>query len=94
LIPRASWLLILCAVGCYNPLPTAYCTYDSFCLSNVHPGGRCLFDGDSGKYCAFPDSSCPSGYRWNEFARRSIAELCIDPVVLTWNPPPDASTGD
>jgi hypothetical protein len=41
----------------------------------------CLFDGETGMYCAVPDASCASGYRWHMYSRHEIARQCVDPSL-------------
>ena len=72
------------AFGCRGTAPFVYeCNVDVSCESKNEPGRRCLFDGDTGGYCARPDTSCPSGYRWINLALPKIANQCVDPPLVT-----------
>jgi len=68
--------------GCVSPVGALYCLYDSDCSG---PGGRCLFDGDSGAYCADKDSDCPSDYRWSFSAAKQLIGKCVDPGLLRFD---------
>ena len=83
----SRWCLLVIATaalcqGCGSHLRPLYCGADIQCNRSSDPGGRCVFDGDSGAYCAQPDKSCSSGLRWSQTALDSLAEQCVDPVLL------------
>lgn len=74
------WLVAACVACGEEPI---YCSIDRQCSGDTFPGARCVFDGDTGKFCARPDASCASGFRWSNFARRDLADECVDPSFLT-----------
>ena len=61
-------LSIVLASGCYGPDIFA-CTDDAQCGQN----GRC----ESAGYCSFPDSTCPSGRRFDQLASPAFASTCV-----------------
>lgn len=84
-------LLIACSAclhGC-APEHSAACTDAHRCLytSEAIPG-RCVFDGNTGCYCAFPTVVCPSGYKWFSGVPEALARKCVTPNLL----PPDAGS--
>ena len=82
---RWCLLMIITAAlneGCGSHLEPLYCGYDIQCHRPSNPGGRCIFDGDSGAYCADPDGSCRSGLRWSQTALDSLSGKCVDPILL------------
>jgi hypothetical protein len=50
----------------------------------------CLYDGETGTFCAQPDDRCASGYRWYRFSRPELANLCVEPNLT----PMDGGTAD
>lgn len=60
-----------CLVG---PYP---CQLDRDCTDHGRVGLRCRPDDDGLSHCAFPDTSCPSGLRWDPSAAHP--GLCLDP---------------
>ena len=62
------WLLVvffaLLTAGCpaRKDVP---CSEDGSC--DLSPGGACLAGPSSNAWCAYPDSSCPSGFRYSDF---------------------------
>lgn len=50
---------------------------------------RCIFDGTYDTFCAHPDRTCASGYRWNEDSGPS-KETCVNPTLI----PDAAGPGD
>jgi hypothetical protein len=68
------------AAGCFYTDSRFYCSDDENCRTTIS-GGLCLFDGDTGSYCAGPDEECPSGFRWME-GRNEIEYTCVDPALL------------
>jgi hypothetical protein len=79
-LSRLLWLLA--------PLALSACPYQApfECANDVRcapeGGARCIFDGATAKYCAFPDSDCPTEWRWDKYARSNLAGRCVDPVYL------------
>jgi len=74
---------VLSVIGC---LPTQTCTEDVQCVGPELFPGLCLYDGQTGRYCAIQTRACPSMWRWNVDADRSIRESCVPPELV----PPDA----
>jgi hypothetical protein len=64
------------------PNSRLFCATDHNCLGDPpHDHDRCFFNGRTGSYCALPDSTCPSLYRWDIFAG-SLSGSCVDPAVI------------
>lgn len=72
------WLLCAssaCIVGCSS---VAYVQCDQSSVCDLHPGGSCMAAPSGNKWCAYPDSSCPSGYRYGTFQTGDgVAGLCV-----------------
>jgi len=84
LIRVALGLLLMTLVGGCRTFDPLYCVYDSNCeLKNL--SGRCMFDGDTGAYCAWPAPDCPSGMRWDRTARARLAGECVDSRLLIYD---------
>ena len=83
MIVRAVLVVTLATAACCDgSRPIAVpCNNDHSCMHPGEPGWRCLFDGDTGAYCARPDTSCPSGYRWGSVSQPKIADQCLDPSL-------------
>jgi hypothetical protein len=80
---RVLGLAIAVSAGCNTHIEPGYCGADIQCShGRDEPGWRCIFDGDSGAYCAQPDTSCPSGLRWSQSALESLIGKCVDPALL------------
>ena len=77
-------LLSLAIAGCRQEPPfVVECAINRHCQNFTRdPAWRCFFDGDTGGYCARPDASCPSGFRWAPFAPPNLADQCIDPALM------------
>jgi len=65
--------------GCRHR-PYFVCSEDSQC----GPNGVCREGG-----CAFPDSSCPSGHRWDSSAEPPKEGQCVPPATPDMAPPVD-----
>jgi hypothetical protein len=60
-----------------------YCNDPRFCPRLTgQPYLYCLFDGDTGTYCALPDDQCASKLRWYRLSRPEIANQCVDPSLV------------
>lgn len=85
------WLLCAsstCIVGC-SSVANVQCDQSSVC--DLHPGGSCMAAPSGNKWCAYPDSSCPSGYRYGTFQTGDgVAGLCVAEQPDAG--PPDGST--
>src|SRR5579872_5681445 len=72
------WLLCassMCVVGC-SPVANVQCDQNSVC--DLHAGGACMAAPSGNMWCAYPDSSCPSGYRYGTFQTGDgVAGLCV-----------------
>jgi hypothetical protein len=73
---RALVLALLCAGGCETTDHVYACTSDANCTV-MGVQGRCLAGGAGRSYCAFGDSKCPSGYRWDDSAPKVIDQQCV-----------------
>lgn len=80
---RRLVLFALLLAGCdflytvvYEPY---FCVNDSPCNDKDHHGRICVYDGKTGRYCADPDSSCPSGYRFGSKLANIHSSECVDP---------------
>jgi len=55
--------------------PDVPCQQDSNC--SLSPGGMCT-ESPTGKWCAYPDPSCASGYRFSDLdVEDSVAATCV-----------------
>jgi hypothetical protein len=85
---------ILVIAGCKNTTPLVQCTSDSQCVG-AGKQGRCTGAG----FCADPDSSCPSGFRYDSTAAPGVGGNCVsyDTVppgdMAMPQMPPDLMTG-
>jgi hypothetical protein len=63
--------------GCSVPQHFIECQDDTSC--GLHAGGRCLTnDATAHKFCAYPDQTCPDGYRWSDSdVESSISGACV-----------------
>ena len=81
-VTRVFVVLYALLVNCDDTPPYYKCLDDSECLGfgpNPTPG-RCLMS-PVGPFCAFPDSRCPTMWRWDNLAHESIVNNCVDPSV-------------
>ena len=72
-------VLLPLATGCAE-LPWGYCKEDWECHDFDNNPGRCLPSPD-GMFCALPDKSCATGWRWKRDARDPYRSMCVDPSV-------------
>jgi hypothetical protein len=72
-----------CSGDC-DPRVTYYCLYDENCAEEQ--GEICVFDGETGKYCAIVDTACPSGRKWVLAGKTNHNCECVPPELL---PAPD-----
>ena len=70
--------------------PVKTCVYDSDCYDWETRPGFCLRFEGMGPYCVVPTPTCPSMYRWAEFAGSDVHDRCVDPALI----PKDAGTTD
>jgi hypothetical protein len=63
--------------GCSVPQHFIECQDDTSC--GLHAGGKCLTnEATAHKFCAYPDSTCPDGYRWSDNdVESSISGACV-----------------
>jgi Tol biopolymer transport system component len=63
--------------GCTVPQHYIECQGDSDC--GLQAGGKCLTNDATGhQFCAYPDPSCPDGYRWSTSdVESSISGVCV-----------------
>ena len=71
--------------GChlFDPAPPYLCNNEYQCSAGRTESFHCIFDGDTGRYCAAVDNSCPSGLRWDGTALDKLAGQCVDPSLVT-----------
>src|SRR5687767_14512373 len=63
------------AVGCYSRA-NVQCEMNSNC--NLLGGGVCTMAGTGSHWCAYPDSNCPSGYRYSDQdVGDGVANACV-----------------
>ena len=70
-----SWGVLACALGLVPVgcgVNAFSCSDDAMCDRTA--GGRCELSG----YCSFPDTECPSGYRFGEHAPAGLALRCTE----------------
>ena len=60
--------------------PYFTCHNDDQCYNYDLDPGRCL-QSPQGSFCATPDRSCTSGWRWDWTARGDLSQACIAPSV-------------
>ena len=83
---RHVFLFVVVAVmsGCiFDHSEPSYCFNDVQCNLEGRRGWRCVFDGDSGTYCAQPEESCSSKLRWSNYGLATLAGKCVDPALLS-----------
>ena len=63
--------------GCPGPRGFIECIDDTSC--GLADSGRCLVNADTGhQFCAYPDATCPDGYRWSDFdVEDQISGTCV-----------------
>lgn len=82
----ASVLIAVAAVGCGSSTNPRECSSSSECdLSGMD--GTCRPAGGA-SWCAYPDSTCPTGERWGSLAGDGLASTCVVGSVA------DASVAD
>ncbi len=78
------WASSMCVDGCSS---MAYFQCDQSSVCDLHPGGRCTAAPSGDMWCSYPDSSCPSSYRYSDVhTGDGVSGLCV-PVE-----PPSAPT--
>ena len=90
--PRAAWFfctLTLALTACIEDLPPVVCKTDKLCILKDETQGICLDSPESIRYCAFPDTECPSKWRWSGLSGKA-SKQCVDPSLI----PPDGGTTD
>src|SRR5882672_8108520 len=70
------WVVVL--GGCASESVERQCSNDPGCLQDG-AGGLCLPStaGAGNKWCAFPASSCPSGFKWGLLSGDGLAQTCL-----------------
>lgn len=82
---RALFVTLLVLAGCANR-QNVPCNENSNC--SLATGGTCVA-GPSDSWCAYPDPSCPSGYRFSDFdVGDGVSGQCVGQVGV------DAGVGD
>lgn len=76
----ASIPLAIIALGlaaCPGPRDFIECVDQTSC--GLAAGGQCLVNPATGhQFCAYPDSSCPGGFRWSDYdVESSISGTCV-----------------
>ncbi len=66
-------VVLLWLAGCQDP---PYACHDDASCVNLGSQGTCVPAGTA-SFCAFPDSICPSGLRWDPSAPSSLAKNCV-----------------
>ena len=75
--PVCSLIVIAIAAACGGPRPLVQCEQSSNC--DLGGGGVCLATS-SGMWCAYPDSECPTGYRYSDQdIGGGVSGQCVDP---------------
>jgi hypothetical protein len=69
-------LALLVVAGCDTRDHVYACHDDTNCVVDGVQG-RCFAAGAGRSYCAFGDSKCPSGYRWDDSAPKVIDMQCV-----------------
>lgn len=82
---RLGWVVVALAWAAAPACkPKEYlCTQNAECVASNNTTGLCV-----ASHCAFYDSSCPSGWRFDDTGG-AVAEDCVDPALLAQ---PDAGT--
>lgn len=78
--------LLLIMSGCEDIV--IQCREDRQCADNEGNPGLCIYDGNTGNYCAIRTEVCPSKYRWGGAAPKAIQLKCVDQALI----PPDGGT--
>lgn len=81
--------MLACEIVC-DSQNTVYCLFDESC-QETQPGGICVFDGETGKYCTRPALGCASGREWIRAGATGHNCECVPPELAPdLRPPPDA----
>lgn len=85
-----SLLGTLAACGSHSKLQ---CEQSSSC--DLATGGVCSDPGTGNRWCAYPDGSCPSGYRYSDVqVGDGIAGMCVTTADAGVDGPPISSDGN
>jgi hypothetical protein len=79
-----AFLLLLCIlfISC-RKFPPYYCRDVRDCTYDAQNGEAiCVYDGETGMYCAYSDRRCPSGFRFWEGLSGPASNKCVDPQLL------------
>lgn len=83
--------LIIGAVACGERI-AVQCEEDSNC--DLSGGGRCIAASTGSMWCAYPDDSCPGGYRYSDVSvGEGLSEACVGALAdagVDTTPMPDA----
>ena len=82
---RVLVLAFAACAGCISPPPLLYCLRDKNCSDSEHRDSHCIYDGDSGAYCADKDNDCSSGFRWSIGSPKNLIGACVDPALLLFD---------
>jgi len=77
---RAFLLVPVLALSACWELPRVKCLDDSRCIDAELNRGRCL-NTSVGPYCAYPDTSCPTQWRWWDGADTTLRNECVAPSI-------------
>ncbi|MCS6911624.1 MAG: hypothetical protein RMK29_09200 [Myxococcales bacterium] len=69
---RLAWLLLLCACACQDLERVYRCQRDAQCVDGEGRAGRCVEHG-----CAWLDSGCPTGLRFDISAGSGRSGVCV-----------------
>ncbi|TMQ02516.1 MAG: formylglycine-generating enzyme family protein [Deltaproteobacteria bacterium] len=76
---RTSLILMWLAMSdCHHDV-SIQCDESPTC--DLHSGGVCMVAGTGSRWCAYPDSSCSSGYRYSNFQTGDgLSGVCVSPA--------------
>lgn len=81
----------LTIMGCLDIDTSQPCAANYECVTLKGVDGYCAPGNDGRKFCMFPDSGCPSMWRWTDLANDTLKNKCVDPSAI---PPPDGGAAD
>ena len=72
------WLLCASSISLVGCSLVAYVQCEQSSVCDLHAGGACMAAPSGNMWCAYPDSSCSSGYRYGTFQTGDgVAGLCV-----------------
>lgn len=76
---RCSFLLLLSFAGLLGCGSSAAVQCDVNTSCDLSTGGVCRASETGNRWCAYPDGSCPSGYRWSSFQTGDgLSGVCVE----------------